>query len=129
MLAAALAITCLGGCGHDSNATADTTTSTVPTNVSAELASAIADARRMAPALESRLRGSAYPTTLDGARQALTDAGIEPTAGNDVNGYDYDPRSVEFTLCVEGPTGAFAAYDTRPMSLFTTGERGGCPGS
>ena len=126
ILTAALTVICLGGCGADSNATTDTSP-TVPTKVSTQLANAIADAQRMAPALESRLRGTKYPTTLDEARHALTAAGLEPTAGNVVNGYKYHPDTIEFALCIEGPKGAFAAYDTRPMSLFATGETGGCP--
>ena len=126
LFVALLATAFMGGCGNDSTST-DSTSTTDVTDVSSELATVIADAQRMAPALESRLRGTTYPTTVDEARQALTDAGIEPTAGNAVGGYEYDPDSIEFKLCIEGSAGAFAVYDTRPMSLFENGESGGCP--
>lgn len=127
----------LAGCGGDDDPTTNAAgdgdaaavagESTDEGEVSDELARVIEDAGRMAPALESALRGTEYPVTLEEALQALGEAGIEPSEGNVVNGYEYDPDTVEFVLCIEGPSGTFASYDTRPMSLFTTGETGGCP--
>ncbi len=93
---------------------------------SAELVSVQADVGRLAPELESFVRGGAYPTDLAGALAALAKAGLAPSAGNTVAGYVYDLQTVEFTLCVESASGAFATYDTRPMSLRQQGESGGC---
>lgn len=136
-LAAAFALTLLVACGDDddtgagadvgADVGADGAGATDSTELSPELAGVVEDAQRMAPALESELRGTDYPTDLAGAIDVLTSAGIEPSEGNVVGGYEYDPETVEFVLCIEGPSGAFASYDTRPMSLFTTGDTGGCP--
>jgi hypothetical protein len=128
-LATAFALVLLIACGDDDTggASSDGDAPTDSTELSPELASVVEDAQRMAPALESELRGTDYPTDLAGALDVLTSAGIEPTDGNVVGGYEYDPDTVEFVLCIEGPSGAFASYDTRPMSLFTTGESSGCP--
>ncbi len=113
----------VGGCTNDATDSGSVSTTTVPR----KLEGVVADANRMAPALESELRGTTYPTTLSGARQALENAGIEPTGRNVVGGYEYDAEAVEFTLCIESPDGAYATYDTAPMALFVTGESGGCP--
>jgi hypothetical protein len=128
LVVVAVVVVGLGACGSDEPGTggagAETTTGD---GVSAELAGVIADAQRMAPALERELAGGEYPTSLEGALEALEGAGIAPSEGNVVGGYEFDADAVEFVLCIEGPSGAFASYDTRPMSLFTNGESGGCP--
>ena len=68
-----------------------------------------------------------YPADLDALLATLADAGVAPTGENTVAGYAYDPETVEFTLCVETPSGAWATYDTEPMSLRQGAETGGCP--
>lgn len=52
---------------------------------------------------------------------------VAPTGENTEAGYAYDPETVEFTLCVQTPSGAWATYDTEPMSLRQGAESGGCP--
>jgi hypothetical protein len=92
-----------------------------------ELDTALTDVGRLAPALESAVRGTDYPRTVSEAVAALDVAGLSTSAGMVVGGYRYDPDTVEFELCIEGPGGAFATYDTRPMSLRQSGRSGGCP--
>lgn len=92
------------------------------------LASVRADVERVAPALESFYQDREYPVDLAQVRSTLPEAGVTLAAGNTIAGYDYDGDAVEFELCVESTTGAFAAYDTAPMSLRRSGETGGCPG-
>ena len=91
------------------------------------LASAAADVERLAVGLESFLRGGTYPRDVAGAVAALDDAGLEVSDGNEVATYVYDEEAVELRLCVEAPGGAWATYDTAPMSVREAGETGGCP--
>lgn len=82
----------------------------------------------VAPALESYYRGTTYPTTLADAVASLADAGIQLAPGLSVTGYVYDADDVEFTLCIEDDeSGAWASYDTAPMSVRDGGDSGGCP--
>lgn len=94
---------------------------------SAELTSVIDDANRVTPPLESHFFGAGPADTLEEAVAALAEIDLELSPGNVVGSYLYDDADEDFKLCVEGPTGAFATYDTSPMSLFETGESGGCP--
>lgn len=95
---------------------------------SPQLESVLVDVGTAAPRLESSYRGDPYPETLEEALATLEPAGVQLAEGNQVNGYVYDPETVEFTLCVEHvETGAWATYDTRPMSTRDQGESGGCP--
>lgn len=93
----------------------------------AALTSVQREVSSVAPALESFYRGKPYPQTLAEAQGSLADAGIELMIGNTVGGYAYDAAATEFTLCIEGPSGAWATYDTAPMSLREGAENGGCP--
>jgi hypothetical protein len=92
----------------------------------AELASVTADALRVTPPLESYFFGAGHATTLEEAVAALAENELELSPGNQVGGYAYDEADEDFKLCIQGPTGAFATYDTSPMSLFETGASGGC---
>jgi len=125
LLVAVVCVVCvvgLAGCGET-----DPGSERGEGSVTGKRSAVIADVTRIAPALETWLRGGEYPTTLDAARQALTDAALEPSPGNAVGGYRYEPDSVEFRLCIEAAGGAYAIYDTRPMSVLTSGDDGGCP--
>lgn len=142
---AALATVLLAGCGVDGGASADggpsaddppasTSPAPSPTATAASaggpspgLASALADARRIAPRLESYYRGGDYPRELDAVIASMSKAQVKSSAGNRVGAYRYDAASVEFVLCVENTSGAFATYDTAPMALGDQGETGGCP--
>ena len=92
-----------------------------------ELATVIADAVRVTPPLEGYFFQSGHATTLDEAVAALAELELDLSPGNEVGSYLYDEADEDFKLCIQGPTGAFATYDTSPMSLFETGETGGCP--
>lgn len=81
----------------------------------------------MTPALESAFRGGDYPRELDQVVAALEDEDLGLADGNTLGGYRYDPDTAEFELCVEHESGAFATYDTAPMSVRESGESGGCP--
>jgi|GEM_PF-2703087 len=59
--------------------------------------------------------------------ETLGDAGLTLAPGNAIAGYVYDDAAVEFTLCVESESGAWATYDTAPMTLRENGAAGGCP--
>lgn len=126
--AVTLLSTGLSGCGPDEPRPAETPTSasTAP-SPDPGLASAAADVERLAVRLESFLRGGTYPRDLAGAVAALDDAGLEPSDGNEVATYVYDEDAVELRLCVESASGAWATYDTAPMSVREAGDTGGCP--
>lgn len=94
--------------------------------IPAELEGVQADVGRIAPALEQHFFSHEYATTLDEALAAMAEADLAPTDPNVVGGYTFDPETVEFVLCIEHPSGAHASYDTRPMSLRTSGASGGC---
>lgn len=122
----------LAGCGDDGAAPTPASPAseelvTPPSDPSADLASAQADVESLAVQLESYYRGGDYPTDLDALLATLADAGVAPTGENTVAGYAYDADTVEFTLCVQTPSGAWATYDTEPMSLRQGAETGGCP--
>lgn len=93
----------------------------------AALDSVKADVENVAVSLESFYRGTPYPETAAEAIETLTDAGLTLAPGNTIGGYVYDPDTVEFTLCVEDEAGAWATYDTAPMTLRENGVDGGCP--
>ncbi len=93
---------------------------------SSELASVIDDALRVTPPLELYFFSAGPAETLEEAVAALADNDLVLSPGNVVGGYVYDDADEDFKLCIESPTGAFATYDTSPMSLFETGESGGC---
>lgn len=90
-------------------------------------ASTQADAEKIAVRLEQVFAGSTYPKDLAGALEAAQQEGLETSAGNTIAGYEYDADDVEFKLCVENSSGAYAIYDTRPMSMRGAGDSGGCP--
>lgn len=140
-LVAGLLVLAPAGCGDDDEETrilgpGQVTTnpdSTPPGTVppagkpSAALKSVLNDANRIAPALEGYFRGEEYPRSLDEVAAALPKSGLELSKGNSIGGYRYDAADVEFVLCIENTSGAFATYDTAPMATGQSGETGGCP--
>lgn len=81
----------------------------------------------IAPQLESAVRSETYPMTLEEAVARIDDLGLTPAAPLQVAGYRYDADQVEFTLCVEdADSGAYATYNTAPMSVRQAGDSGGC---
>ncbi len=139
-LAAALLVLALAGCGDDDTTDAagpaQAVTTPVPTDVptrtpdvkpGAALTSVLADVNELAPALESYFRGQPYPTKVEEVVAALPKARLKVSQGNSIGGYRYDASDVEFVLCVENTSGAYATYDTAPMTTGRSGESGGCP--
>lgn len=132
LAALALALLCLAGCSSDEQDPAESSPAPPASESSTagagpELSSVVDDANRVTPPLEAYFFGADHATTMDEAVAALAAAGLELTPGNTVGGYVYDEADEDFRLCIEGPEGAHATYDTSPMSLFETGESGGCP--
>ena len=80
-------------------------------------ASTQTDAEKIAVRLAQIFAGSSYPSDLAGAIKVAQANGLEPADGNTIGGYAYDANDVEFKLCVENTSGAYAIYDTRPMSM------------
>ncbi|MGQ0629571.1 MAG: hypothetical protein ACT4P1_00900 [Sporichthyaceae bacterium] len=107
----------------------DTPTDSGPSDgaPSAGLTSVLQDVGKLAPALESFYRGKNYPRTLKTVVASLADANVDLAPGNRIAAYRYDPAAVEFELCIQNEDGAFASYDTAPMSPVRQGESGGCP--
>lgn len=101
-----------------------------PGSNSPALASVRTDVQRVASALEVYYQDREYPLDLAQVRSTLPEAGVTLTAGNTIAGYDYryEGDAVEFVLCLESTSGAFATYDTAPMTLLSSGGSGGCPG-
>lgn len=93
----------------------------------ADLESVKADVETVAVSLESFYRGTPYPETAAEVIDTLAEAGLSLSPGNSIGGYVYDPATVEFTLCIERDSGAWATYDTAPMTLRENGVSGGCP--
>lgn len=89
--------------------------------------STLADAEEFAVALEQDFFETGYSTTLDGAIAAAKRTGLQLEPGNSIGSYVFDPEDSEFQLCVENTSGAWATYDTRPMSMRESGDSGGCP--
>lgn len=105
-----------------------TTPTKAPPSIDA-LASVRADVESIAPQLESYYRNREYPVDLAQVRQTLVETGVTLSRGNTIGGYVYDGDAVEFTLCIQNTSGAWATYDTAPMTLRDSGATGGCPAS
>lgn len=91
------------------------------------LALVLADVDELAPALESYFRTREYPTDVAGVVAALPKTGLKLSPGNSIGGYRFKADETEFVLCVENRSGAWATYDTAPMTTGQNGETGGCP--
>ncbi|MCX6398839.1 MAG: hypothetical protein NTX33_02770 [Propionibacteriales bacterium] len=109
--------------------TSEATTSPSPAqqDTGPSVRSVRADVETVAVSLESFYRGGEYPRDLAAVKATLADAGLELSPGNQLGSYAYDADRVEFTLCVEGDGGAWATYDTAPMTIQESGASGGCP--
>ncbi len=142
-LAAAVALT-VSACGNDDTddagpgpdipsiggpSSAPSSSSTpAPANEAAEQ-SALTDVEAYAVQLEQVFFGSGYPRDLAGAVKVADRLDLELSPGNRIASYVYDADAEEFRLCVENTSGAFAIYDTQPMSTMQSGPSGGCPGT
>lgn len=132
----ALLVSVLGACGDDDEpAVAPQPEATPRPEVSvtetpaggAALDAVLADVTDLAPALESYFRGRDYPTQLADVVAALPETGLKLSPGNSIGGYRYKADEVEFVLCVENTSGAWATYDTAPMTTAQSSATGGCP--
>lgn len=134
----------LSGCGSDEESAGPGEVSVVSTpapsvlasrsaeasaaaGTSPELDSALDDVRVIAPALEGLYRDREYPRSLEKVIASLPQTGLELSPGNTLGAYKYDEKAVEFVLCVQNASGAYATYDTAPMATGKKGESGGCP--
>lgn len=115
----------LGACGSDPGPSV-APVGTVA-DASDELTAALADVERIAVGLEQYYVQEGYPRDLAGALATMEDADLAASPGNTVAGYRYDADAREFRLCVENASGAWATYDTAPMSVREAEESGGCP--
>lgn len=138
LLLVALLTLPLGACGDDDEPAATSQPEVTPQPAvsvaaspadSAALDAALADVNDLAPALESYFRGRDYPTKLADVVATLPRTGLKLSPGNTIGGYRYKADEVEFVLCVENTSGAWASYDTAPMTTAQSGESGGCPSS
>ncbi|GAA4129588.1 hypothetical protein GCM10022215_42310 [Nocardioides fonticola] len=118
-----LAVVALGAtaCSDDTDAAG------ADSGASASSQPAIDAVSSIAPQLESAVRSETYPMTLEEAVARIDELGLTPAAPLQVAGYRYDADQVEFTLCVEdADSGAYATYNTAPMSVRQAGDSGGC---
>jgi hypothetical protein len=135
-----LGLLALSACGGDDEPQSRATlAASVPASVPASAApegddepgealeAAVADVQKAAPRLESFYRTRGYPTELADVIASLEDVQLRLAPGNSLGAYRYDPAAVEFVLCVEHTSGAYATYDTAPMATGDKGGTGGCP--
>lgn len=85
------------------------------------------DVEAFAVRLEQIFAGSSYPKDLAGVLAAARTSGVHLSTDDSIAGYKYDPSDTEFQLCVQNKSGAYAIYDTHPMSVQSSGDSGGCP--
>jgi hypothetical protein len=85
------------------------------------------DVEAYAVQLEQVFAGSTYPKTTAAAVGIAKELDLTLSPGNTIASYVYDPDKVEFKLCVQNTSGAWAVYDTRPMTVLKSGASGGCP--
>jgi hypothetical protein len=128
------AILLVSGCGSgDSGAGAPDRT--VPGGLATEMTqdhyqdalSTQKDVESFAVRLEQVFASSSYPTNLAGVVAAAKTTGLHLSVGDSLGGYKYDASDREFQLCVQNKSGAYAIYDTSPMSVRSSGDTGGCP--
>ncbi|MET3962852.1 heme-binding NEAT domain protein [Marmoricola sp. OAE513] len=94
----------------------------------AQIQSTIDDVQSYAPAMEQVYFDQGYPKDLAGAlRTAKQLTFLKLSQGNTIASYVFDPSDQEFQLCIENTSGAWAVYDTSPMSTTSSGKSGGCP--
>lgn len=90
--------------------------------------STVDDVTAYAPALEQAFFSNGYPKDLAGAvKVARQFTNLTLSRGNTFGSYVFDPDQQEFKLCIENSSGAYAVYDTSPMTTVASGKSGGCP--
>lgn len=115
----------LAACGDDGAGAGSSASS--GSGASAAAQPAIDAVSAIAPALESAVRSETYPMTLEEATARIDQLGLTPAEPLRVAGYRYDADLTEFTLCVEDTeSGAYATYNTAPMSVRQSAASGGC---
>jgi hypothetical protein len=124
--AAALTASACSSSANDGTKTTDDPDPATSPAAAAEK-SARKDAESYAVQLEQVFASSVYPKNLAGVVGVATRLNLKLSQGNQIGSYSYDPDVVEFKLCVENTSGAWAVYDTRPMTVLKSGKTGGCP--
>ena len=124
----------LSGCGGgDSQSTAKSgppagrTGATVALSPQAAMAQAMADVNQVAPKLQAYFAAHGYPTDLAGVAKSMTEAGVYMDPSNSLAAYKFDPKTKQWTMCVQNDNGAWASFDTG--SIGGHGTSGGCPQS
>ena len=122
-----LAVVALGAAACSDDASEDAAGTGQGNGASTASQPAVDAVSDIAPRLESAVRSETYPMSLQEAVARIDELGLTPTAPLQVAGYRYDADLVEFTLCVEdADSGAYATYNTAPMSVRQAGDSGGC---
>jgi len=131
LLAAAPAL--LSACGgSDSKAVkggppAGQTGASASLSPQAAMAQAMADVNQVAPKLQAYFAAHGYPTDLAGVAKSMTEAGLYMDPSNALAAYKFDPKTKQWTMCVQNDNGAWASFDTG--SIGGHGTSGGCPQS
>jgi len=97
------------------------------TSTSAAEKSVRKDVEAYAVQLEQVFSTSSYPKNTAAAVGIAKRLDLKLSPGNTIASYVYDPDASEFKLCVQNTSGAWAVYDTRPMTVLKSGGAGGCP--
>jgi hypothetical protein len=91
----------------------------------AAMAQAMADVNQVAPKLQAYFAAHGYPTDLAGLAKSMTEAGLYMNPSDALASYKFDPKTKQWTMCVENDNGAWASFDTG--SIGGHGTSGGCP--
>jgi hypothetical protein len=100
---------------------------TVTLSPQAAMAQAMADVNQVAPKLQAYFAAHGYPTDLAGVAKSMTEAGLYMDPSDALASYKFDPKTKQWTMCVQNDNGAWASFDTG--SIGGHGTSGGCPQS
>jgi hypothetical protein len=128
----ALLAGCGGGKSNTDSGKPSGTTGAAPgatATLSPEAAEAIAmaDVNQVAPRLGGYFAAHGYPTDLAGLAKSMTQGGLYMDPSDSLASYKFDPKTKQWSMCVQNDNGAWANYDTG--SIGGHGKTGGCPKS
>jgi hypothetical protein len=124
----------LAGCGGGGKSNADAqkpgpggAAASAALSPEAAEATAMANVSQVAPRLQAYFATHGYPTDLAGLAKSMTEAGLYIDPSNSLASYKFDPKTKQWSMCVENDNGAWASFDTG--SIGGHGKTGGCPKS
>jgi hypothetical protein len=124
----------LAGCGGGGKSNADSQkpgpngpAATAALSPEAAEATAMANVNQVAPRLQAYFITHGYPTDLAGLAKSMTEAGLYIDPSNSLASYKFDPKTKQWSMCVENDNGAWASFDTGAIGGH--GKTGGCPKS